>query len=116
MACVDRSRLFRSDAAIQRPGGLIGSDGGCDLVERHLKHRGSLGCQGPLPNPTTVVITVNTDHLKQARVTAKPDAVALVEPHDRLGFRLAAALPLQNGEFVRHERFEAWIRECRPHL
>ena len=53
------------------------------------------------------MVAVDADHLKQAAVTAQLDAVSLMESHDCAGFRLIAALPVENREFVRHERFAA---------
>jgi len=62
------------------------------------------------------VVAINADDLKQTGIRAQLDAVTLMEPHDGSGFRLVAALPLKYREFVRHERFAAWIRECEPKL
>jgi hypothetical protein len=53
------------------------------------------------------VVAINANDLKQAGIRAQLDAVPLMEPHDGSGFRLVAALPLKNGEIVRHERFAA---------
>ena len=65
-------------------------------MKRNLKHRRSLGGEGPLTHPAAVVIVVDPDHLEQTGAGAQTDAVTLMKPHEGSVARLKAALPLQN--------------------
>ena len=62
------------------------------------------------------MVAIDANDLKQPDVAAKPDAVALVQAHDGSYFELLAALPVQDGGFVRHERSSAQVRKCKPAL
>ena len=87
-----------------------------NLIKRDFKHWRSLGFKRPLTHPAAIVVAIDANDLKQPDVAAKPDAIALVQAHDGSCFELIAALPVQDGGFVRHERSAAQVRECRPAL
>ena len=82
LSCWIRSRLGVQTRLFKSPEALIGTCFAVNLMERHFEHGRSFGFQRPLTHPATIVITIDSNHLEQPVVAAKPDAVALMQAHD----------------------------------